>query len=129
MPQGKIKVKTTMPSNVKGKKVKKLDKQPPKRKVQRKFNQWLMNRRSYVFFIAQCKLIISSYFADNPIGPKKVQIMEEKQMRKNISKTINKTLEDRLVSQVASDGRPLTLIGKNARKAEQEDKKGKKANY
>lgn len=98
MPQGKIKVKTTMPSNVKGKKVKKLDKQPPKRKVQH-----------------------------NPIGPKKVQIMEEKQMRKNISKTINKTLEDRLVSQVASDGRPLTLIGKNARKAEQEDKKGKKA--
>ena len=42
MPQGKIKVKTTMPSNVKGKKVKKLDKQPPKRKVQRKFNQWLI---------------------------------------------------------------------------------------
>ena len=38
MPQGKIKVKTTMPSNVKGKKVKKLDKQPPKRKVQSKFS-------------------------------------------------------------------------------------------
>lgn len=36
MPQGKIKVKTAMPTNVKGKKVKKLDKVPPKRKVQRK---------------------------------------------------------------------------------------------
>jgi hypothetical protein len=53
--------------------------------------------------------------------------MEEKQMRKNISKTINKTLEDRLVSQMTQDGRPLTVIGKNARKAEQELKKGKKA--
>jgi hypothetical protein len=35
MPQGKIKVKATMPSNVKGKKIHKLDKQAPKRKVQR----------------------------------------------------------------------------------------------
>ena len=48
-------------------------------------------------------------------------------MRKNISKTINKTLEDRLVSQMTTDGRPLTIIGKNARTTEQEAKKGKKA--
>lgn len=38
MPQGKIKVKAQMPTNVKGKKVKKLDKVPPKRKVQSKFH-------------------------------------------------------------------------------------------
>ncbi|KZS21209.1 Uncharacterized protein APZ42_011911 [Daphnia magna] len=96
MPQGRIKVKTAMPTNVKGKKVKKLDKVPPKRKVQH-----------------------------NPIGPRKVQIMEAKQMRKNISKTINQTLEDRLVSQVSQDGKPLAVIG---RKAAQEAKaeKGKK---
>lgn len=62
---------------------------------------------------------------DNPIGPRKVQIMEAKQMRKNISKTINQTLEDRLVSQVSQDGKPLAVIG---RKAAQEAKaeKGKK---
>lgn len=53
--------------------------------------------------------------------------MEEKQMRKNISKTINQTLEDRLVSQVSQDGRPMTVIGRKAAqeaKAEKE-KKGK----
>lgn len=100
MPQGKIKVKTQMPSNVKGKKVKKLDKVPPKRKVQH-----------------------------NPIGPRKVQIMEAKQMRKNISKTINQTLEDRLLSQVSNDGRPMSVIGRKAvdeAKAEKAKNKGKK---
>lgn len=62
--------------------------------------------------------------ADNPIGPRKVQIMEAKQMRKNISKTINKTLEDRLVSQVSQDGKPLAVLG---RKAAQEAKAEKAA--
>ena len=35
MAQGKIKVKSQLPSNVKGKKVKKLDKAKPKKVVQR----------------------------------------------------------------------------------------------
>lgn len=35
MAQGKIKVKTQLPGNVKGKKVKKLEKAPPQRKIQR----------------------------------------------------------------------------------------------
>ena len=66
-------------------------------------------------------------YTDNPIGPRKVQIMEAKQMRKAISKTINKTLEDRLVSQVSSDGRPLHVIGKKAAQ-ETNAEKGKKGN-
>lgn len=36
MPQGKMKVKTQLPGNVKGKKIKKLDKAPPKRKYKSK---------------------------------------------------------------------------------------------
>ncbi len=50
-------------------------------------------------------------------------------MRKNISKTINQTLEDRLVSQVSQDGRPLTVIGRKAAleaKAEKNNSKAKK---
>ena len=68
-------------------------------------------------------------YVENPIGPRKVQIMEAKQMRKNISKTINQTLEDRLVSQVSQGGRPLTVIGRKATdeaKAEKAKNKGKK---
>ena len=66
---------------------------------------------------------------DNLIGPKKIQMMEAKQMRKNISKTINQTLEDRLVSQMSQDGRPLTVIGRKAAqeaKAEKNNSKAKK---
>merc|ERR1712137_475029 len=74
MPQGKIKVKSQLPSNIKGKKIKKLDKAKPKKVVQH-----------------------------NPIGPKKIKMMEEAKMRKSISKNINQTLEDRLVAQVSQD--------------------------
>lgn len=46
-------------------------------------------------------------------------------MRKNISKTINQTLEDRLVAQVAQDGKPMSVIGRKDAK-EKTAKKGKK---
>ena len=65
----------------------------------------------FIIFVLSC--------LDNPIGPKKIQMMEAKQMRKKSSKTINQTLEDWLVSQVSQDGRPLTVIG---RKSAQEAK-------
>ena len=39
MPQGKIKVKSQLPTNVKGKKIKKLDKAKPKKVVQRNLHQ------------------------------------------------------------------------------------------
>ena len=45
-------------------------------------------------------------------------------MRKNISKTINQTLEDRLVAQVSS-GQPMAIIGKKAAEAAKQ-LKGKK---
>lgn len=44
--------------------------------------------------------------------------MEAKQMRQNISKTINKTLEERLVAQVAQDGKPLAIVGNKSATAE-----------
>ncbi len=138
MPQGKIKVKTQMPSNVKGKKVKKLDKVPPKRKVQRKQITICIPRacvlKSVLSLILLCTcsvflLVFFQLITDNPIGPRKVQIMEAKQMRKNISKTINQTLEDRLLSQVSNDGRPMSVIGRKAvdeAKAEKAKNRGKK---
>jgi hypothetical protein len=54
--------------------------------------------------------------------------MEARQMRKNISKTINQTLEDRLVSQVSQDGKPLAVIGRKAAQEAKAEKakKGKK---
>lgn len=76
--------------------------------------------------------VLINYFCnsliDNPIGPRKVQIMEARQMRKNISKTINQTLEDRLVSQVSQDGKPLAVIGRKAAQEAKAEKakKGKK---
>jgi len=85
-----------MPSSVKGKKIKKLDKAPPQRKVK-----------------------------SNPIGPKKIKKMEEDKMKKTISKTINQTLEERLVAQVSQDGKPLAVLGRKEAKAAQ-SKKGKK---
>lgn len=51
--------------------------------------------------------------------------MEAKQMRKNISKTINQTLEDRLVSQVSQDGKPLAIIGRKAAQESKSEKPGK----
>merc|ERR1712063_201073 len=77
-----------------GKNIKKLDKAKPKKVVQH-----------------------------NPIGPKKIKMMEEAKMRKSISKNINQTLEDRLVAQVSQDY-SMKCIGK---KAAQEAKEKKNA--
>merc|ERR1711915_737601 len=63
MPQGKIKVKAQMPASVRGKKVKKLDKAPPERKVKH-----------------------------NPIGPAKIKKIEADKMRKTISKELGERL-------------------------------------
>jgi len=96
MPQGKIKVKSQLPSNVKGKKIRKLDKAKPKKIVQH-----------------------------NPIGPRKIQMMEESKMRKAISKNINQTLEDRLVAQVSQDYAMKCIGKKAAQEAKEAKKKGK----
>ena len=53
MPQGKIKVKSQLPSNVKGKKIRKLDKAKPKKIVQRKCYILAQNEMSF-YYIAQC---------------------------------------------------------------------------
>merc|ERR1712137_343306 len=77
----------------KGKKVKKLDKAPPERKVKH-----------------------------NPIGPAKIKKIEADKMRKTISKTINKDLEERLVAQVSGDGHAMSVIGRKAAKEAKEAK-------
>lgn len=51
-----------------------------------------------------------------------MQVLEAKQMRQNISKTINKTLEERLVAQVAQDGKPLAIVGNKSTVAESSKK-------
>ena len=46
--------------------------------------------------------------------------MEERKMKQTISKTINKTLEDRLVAQVSQDGtgHKMAVIGRKTDKAD-----------
>ena len=51
--------------------------------------------------------------------------MEEDKMKKTISKTINQTLEERLVAQVSQDGKPMAVLGRKEAKAAQ-SKKGMK---
>ncbi len=43
-------------------------------------------------------------------------------MRKTISKTINKELEERLVAQVSGDGHAMSVIGRKAAKEAKEAK-------